>query len=92
MDTKRAFAKALKQIRKAKGLTQEDFSLVSSRTYLSLLERAQKSPTLEKIDDLAEMLGISPLTLLTLTYLYAKPHQKIDKLLNNVANEIDQVV
>jgi hypothetical protein len=43
-----SFWVALKSPRKSKVLTQEDFSAVSSRTYLSTLERALKSSTLEK--------------------------------------------
>lgn len=62
------FAKALKRVRAATGRTQEDFALVSSRTYVSSLERGQKSPTLKKIDELAQVLGVHPLTLLTLAY------------------------
>lgn len=60
--------KALKRARAATGRTQEDFGAVSSRTYLSSLERGLKSPTLQKIDELAEVLGLHPLTLLTLAY------------------------
>ena len=92
MDTKGAFAKALKQTRIAKGLTQEDFSVASSRTYLSLLERAQKSPTLEKIDALADTMEIHPLTLLALTYLYAKPDQDLSKLLEKISKEAAQIL
>ena len=68
MEIKQAFGKALQTYRKIKGLTQEDFSEVSSRTYLSTLERGLKSPTLEKVDELAEVLEIHPLTLLIKTY------------------------
>ena len=71
MNTRKAFAKALKTARKARALTQEDFAGVSGRTYLSALERGLKSPTLEKIEALSEEMGISPLTLMTLTYIYA---------------------
>ena len=38
MDIKDAFAIALKQARTANKLTQEDFSDISSRTYVSSLE------------------------------------------------------
>lgn len=48
MDIKQAFALALKTVRKDRGLTQEDFSETSSRTYISTLERGKKSITLEK--------------------------------------------
>jgi transcriptional regulator with XRE-family HTH domain len=63
------FANALKRVRAATGRTQEDFALVSSRTYISSLERGKKSPTLKKIEELAQVLGVHPLTLLTLSYI-----------------------
>ena len=69
METKIAFGLALKKIRKDKGLTQEDFGDVSSRTYLSTLERGMKSITLEKLNSLAQVLGVHPLSLLLLTYM-----------------------
>jgi len=68
MTLRKGFAKALRIVRKHKNLTQEDFSEVSSRTYLSTLERGMKSPTLDKVEDLASVLGIHPATLLLLAY------------------------
>jgi transcriptional regulator with XRE-family HTH domain len=82
------FANALKVIRKSKGLSQEDFSLTSSRTYVSTLERDMKSPTLSKVDDLAGVLGVHPLTLLTLSYLESTDAKKISALLGRVAQEL----
>jgi transcriptional regulator with XRE-family HTH domain len=68
------FSAALKKIRVAKKLSQEDFSLVSSRTYVSGLERGIYSPTLSKVDKLAEVLNVHPLVLLTLSYVsHTKP-------------------
>jgi transcriptional regulator with XRE-family HTH domain len=55
-------------VRKARGLTQEDFDEVSSRVYISALERGIKQPTLPKVDALAAHLGVHPLTLLVLAY------------------------
>lgn len=63
------FFRALRLARQKKGLTQEDFAVLSSRTYISSLERDLKSPTLQKVDQLAEVLGLHPLTLLTLAYV-----------------------
>lgn len=62
------FSGALRNIRKAKGMSQEAFALTSSRTYVSTLERGLKSPTLSKIDELAEVLGVHPVTLLMAAY------------------------
>ena len=88
MEVKNAFAKALKQIRLNKGMTQEDFSNISSRTYISALERAIKSPTLDKIESLANVLKIEPLTLLTLTYIIKRSDVEAVSLLEIVNNEI----
>lgn len=60
---------ALKRLRAITNVTQEDFGLVSSRTYVSTVERGLKSPTLGKIEQLASVLGIHPLTLLTVAYM-----------------------
>src|SRR3546814_5817525 len=78
-----SLAKALKTVRKARGLSQEAFSDVSSRTYMSTLERDLKSPTLHKLAELCEVMEIHPLTLLTLAYAGDSP-QKADELLAQV--------
>ncbi|UNG19511.1 MULTISPECIES: helix-turn-helix domain-containing protein [Pseudomonadaceae] len=69
MELKEAFGKALRRLRISCKLSQESFSTVSSRTYLSTLERGLKSPTLEKVEDLAVVMDIHPLTLITSAYL-----------------------
>lgn len=92
MDLSPAFAKALRTLRKARGLTQEDFSIVSSRTYISLLERSLKSPTLDKIDTLAEFMKIHPLTLLALTYYYVDATEDFESQMETVLDEIEQFI
>jgi transcriptional regulator with XRE-family HTH domain len=62
------FGKGLQRVRKRRGLTQEDFSEVSSRTYLSSLERGLKAPTISKVEHLATVLKIHPLSLMALAY------------------------
>ena len=87
MTAKNSIAAALKTVRKARGLSQEAFSEVSSRTYLSSLERDLKSPTLNKIAELCEVMEIHPLTLLTLAFA-GEESEKIDRLLNQVRREL----
>lgn len=82
---KNNFSEALKVTRVARGISQDSFSLVSSRTYVSTLERGLKSPTLIKVDALAEVLEIHPLTLLTLAYV---DQSNAEVLLNEVLNEL----
>lgn len=85
------FAKALKKARKAKGLTQEDFSTLSSRTYVSTLERGLKSPTLSKINELAEILNIHPLTLLLLAYAPSTDPARVETLLRQIEREYQTI-
>lgn len=85
------FAKALKSTRKSKGLSQEDFSLVSSRTYVSSLERNMKSPTLNKVDNLAEVLGVHPLTLLAMSYLRTTDATAIERFFALISDEISEL-
>jgi len=89
MEIRLAFAQALRKARKANGLTQEDFAEVSSRTYLSTLERGQNSPTLDKVHVLAQTIGIHTLSLLTLSYLYSKNELDIDSLFEKISLEIE---
>ena len=88
MASNNSFAAALKRVRKARGLSQEAFSDVSSRTYLSSLERDLKSPTLNKLNELCEVMQVHPLTLLALAYAGDGPG-KADKLLERVRQELD---
>ena len=88
MDSRQAFGKSLKVVRMARGLTQEDFSTVSSRTYLSTLERGLKSPTLDKIEALSEAMDVHPLTLLAITYLNTQKNKRLDHLLKRIEQEV----
>ena len=82
---------ALRQIRKARGLSQEAFSDVSSRTYLSSLERDLKSPTLSKLAELCEVMEVHPLTLLTLAYA-GDSTRKAEDVLEQVRQELKKIV
>jgi hypothetical protein len=52
------------------------------------LERGIKQPTLGKVDELAEVLGLHPLTLLTLSYCARPTTQESARLLARVQAEI----
>lgn len=88
MELNIAFGLALRQIRTSKNLTQEDFSTVSSRTYLSTLERGLKSPTLEKIEQLAGALDVHPLTILVATYVDKDNHNEVEELFQKIREEL----
>ena len=90
MAAKNSLAAAIKTVRKARGLSQEAFSDVSSRTYLSTLERGLKSPTLSKLAALCEVMEIHPLTLLTLAY--AGDSKGAEKLFARVQGELEAIL
>jgi len=56
------FGNILRSIRKSKGFSQEKLAFDANldRTYISLLERGQRMPTLETIFKIAEALEFSP--------------------------------
>ena len=90
MAAKHSLAVAIRTVRKARGLSQEAFSDVSSRTYMSSLERDLKSPTLNKLAELCEVMEVHPLTLLTLAYA-GDSERKADQLLAQVRQELKAV-
>lgn len=87
MSLKNAFAAVLKAMRAGKGLTQRNLAEVSSRTYVSKLERAQSSPTLEMITALSGPLSVNPLTLVAIT-LCTESGQSVDALLRRTQEEL----
>jgi transcriptional regulator with XRE-family HTH domain len=58
----RAFGEVLRQIRKGLGVSQESLGFDSSldRTYISLLERGLKSPTIRTLFAVAKVLDVRP--------------------------------
>ncbi|BEP52645.1 helix-turn-helix domain-containing protein [Variovorax sp. V116] len=82
------FGRALRVARRAKGLPQESFDQVSSRTYISALERGLKQPTVAKVDELAAVLGVHPLTLLALSYLHQPTAASVQRLTAHLIKEI----
>lgn len=55
------FGDIIKQIRKEKGISQEEFGYRSNvhRTYIGMIERGEKNITLENIEKIAKGLGVS---------------------------------
>lgn len=89
---KNNFGGALHAARSFACVTQEKFDAVSSRTYVSSLERGLKSPTLQKVDTLASVLGIHPLTLLTLAYCERPVEEDVIKLRRTIERELSQLM
>lgn len=62
MEIEQAFGKILKRERKSKSLSQEELAYFSDldRTYISMLERGKRQPSLKTIFMLASALDILP--------------------------------
>lgn len=92
MNLRQALAIAIQTARKSKNLTQEDFGVVSSRTYISSLERGIKSPTLDKLDEIASVMGIQPATLVVLAYSILAGPEKCHCTIEQVIREVESLL
>lgn len=91
MNIKDAFGAALRRTRLAKNLTQEDFSLSSSRVFVSALELGKRGVTLEKVFGLAKPLKVNPVTLVALTFLATRRSMTSKELLAIVRAELEEL-
>jgi len=59
--TRKQFGRRIKQLRKERGMTQEQLALTANieRSYLGAIERGERSPTLDKISSIAKALKVS---------------------------------
>lgn len=91
MDFKKAFGLAFKEARVAKKLTQEDFGIVSSRTYISTIERGLKSVTLDKLNEISTVLNIHPMTLIGMAFLKLNKNLSVTDLSQQVSSEMTEI-
>ena len=87
MSLKAAFATVLKTMRISRGLTHKDMAVASSRGYMLKLEHGRSSPTVEKLTAIGDAMGLSPLTLFTLT-LSVESGQPIDTLVQRLKADV----
>ena len=65
MHLKEALAGALRGARAHQGLSYEELAGATHRTYVGKLEQARANATLEKLDEIADYLGLDLLTMVT---------------------------
>jgi len=60
-NTKKELGQRIKELRQAKGLSQEELAFKAGvhRTYLGGIERGERNPALKNIAAIAEALGVS---------------------------------
>ena len=66
MSMRRAFAVTLRALRKARGISQDDFSEAMGRHYASWLENGKSSVTLDKLEAIASVLKVDPLLMMAM--------------------------
>ena len=66
MDMRKLVGRNVKRFREQKGLTQEQFAVISgfSQQYISSLERGHRNPTVITVYELASALGVRHLDLM----------------------------
>ena len=69
MPSKQNLGKAFRAVRQAACLSQDDFSFASSRTFVSVIERGIKSPTIEKLSQLSLVMNSDPAVVVLLATL-----------------------
>ncbi|PJM76208.1 helix-turn-helix domain-containing protein [Bifidobacterium simiarum] len=64
---RRAFGKAVAALRRNRRISQEKLALNAGidRSYVGQIERGEKSPTLDKIWQLSDALGVTPVEMFT---------------------------
>lgn len=79
MTPQEAFGKALREYRTKRKLSQEELASKSGyhRTYISLMERGMKSPSLNTIFEIAKALACTPSSLV----------ERAEKLLQSTINK-----
>ncbi|WP_439885426.1 helix-turn-helix domain-containing protein [Pseudomonas syringae] len=80
MNLKEALAGALRGARAHQGLSYEDLAGATHRTNVGKLEQARTTPTLEKLDEIADYLGLDLLTVVTLAIAAQGNEQPSDVL------------
>lgn len=86
------FGRALQQLRAARGMTQEDMLLATSRRHMSRIEQGHQIPSVRVIENLAAGLQIHPLTLIVAAYCPDVDTAWVQDLLNAVKADFEELI
>lgn len=82
------FGRALRQLRAARGLVQEDMLLATSRR----IEQGHQIPSVRTIEVLAEQMQVHPLTLVALAYCPELDAASVSELLKTLKSDFKGLV
>lgn len=86
MKQKHTFGRALLAVRLARDMPQDALGLAQSN--ISRLENGAKAPSWARVEELADLLQVHPLTLFTLAY---SSQTDAEALLRRVRKELDEL-
>jgi transcriptional regulator with XRE-family HTH domain len=64
----------------------------TSRTYMSAVERSRQSPTLDKLEGIANDIGVHPLTLLIYAYTAGHSDEEIAAEKSRIQHELEELI
>jgi transcriptional regulator with XRE-family HTH domain len=88
-ELKRALGASMKLYRLKKNIPQE--SLGPSQPYISTLEAGRGSASIDKIEQMAGVLGVHPVSIILAGYLSSDDDVTTDQLLERIRNELLQI-
>ncbi|TDV37535.1 helix-turn-helix protein [Pseudomonas helmanticensis] len=88
LELKRAIGTSIKSYRLKRDIPQE--SLGPSQPYISNLEAGRGSASLDKIEQMADVLGIHPVSIILAGYLKSEDASK-DQLIDRIRIELEEI-
>ncbi|MNQ93139.1 helix-turn-helix protein [compost metagenome] len=89
MELKRALGEVLKSYRLNRNFSQEGMG--PSQTYISNIERGRWSASLDKIEQMSNVLGVHPASIIIAGYLTAEDGKNSDEILERVRAELREI-
>lgn len=86
---KRALGAVLREYRVKRKIAQEGMG--PSQSYISNLESGRWSPSLDKIEQMAAVLGIHPATIILAGYIKAGEQTTPEELIERIQSELKQI-
>lgn len=88
-ELKQALGEVLKSYRLKRNLSQEGMG--PSQTYISNIERGRWSASLDKVEQMSQVLGVHPASIIIAGYLNAEDSKNADELLERIRNELKEI-
>lgn len=89
LELKRAIGNSIKSYRLKREISQE--SLGPSQPYISNLEAGRGSTSLDKIEQMADVLGVHPISIIVAGYLTSNEHANKEQLLERIQTELAEI-